>query len=244
MSGTRGPERPGLGGLPAEPPGRAASPSEVREASQGIPGAKAAQGTARGEETQRRAFEVLVATLGLVIFGPLLALIGLLIKLESPGPVFFTQKRLGKDEKPFHVIKFRSMTVPEAGEERVETAVEDIDSFQFRPRGRITAIGRALRACSLDEMPNLLNVLRGDMHLVGPRPDEPELVAQYRPEWRRRHTVKPGITGLAQINGRTDLTYAQTMAYDLEYVDKRSFAGDIRIMLKTLGVVARREGAR
>ncbi|HWO73317.1 MAG TPA: sugar transferase [Dehalococcoidia bacterium] len=196
------------------------------------------------EERQRRIFEVMVATLALVVFSPLLALIALLIKLESPGPVFFKQKRVGKDEKLFEVFKFRSMTVPREGEQRVEAAVEDIDSFQFRPRGRKTAIGRALRACSLDEMPNLLNVLRGDMHLVGPRPDEPELVAQYRPEWRRRHTVKPGITGLAQINGRTDLTYAQTMAFDLEYVDKRSFARDVRIMLKTLGVVARREGAR
>ena len=196
------------------------------------------------DERQRRLFDVVVATLGLSVFAPLLALIALLIKLESPGPVFFRQKRVGKDEALFDVIKFRSMTVAEASEERVETAVEDIDSFVFRPKGRMTAIGRALRACSLDEMPNLLNVLRGEMHIVGPRPDEPELVAQYRPEWRRRHIVKPGITGLAQIKGRADLTYSETMTNDLEYVDTRSFAGDIRIILKTLGVVAGRKGAR
>jgi lipopolysaccharide/colanic/teichoic acid biosynthesis glycosyltransferase len=196
------------------------------------------------DEQKRRALDILVSVLGLVIFSPLLALIALLIKLESPGPVFFTQKRVGKNERPFDVIKFRSMTTPETGEQRVEAAVEDIDSFMFRPRGRKTVIGRALRACSLDEMPNLLNVLRGDLHLVGPRPDEPELVAQYRPEWRRRHDVKPGITGLAQTHGRTDLTYAETMTYDLRYVDSRSFAGDIKIILKTLGVVVRREGAR
>ena len=196
------------------------------------------------DEQQRRIFDVIVATLGLVAFSPLLALIAVLIKLESPGPVFFKQKRVGKDEKPFEMMKFRSMTVAEAGEERVETAIEDIDSFVFTPRGQMTRIGRVLRACSLDEMPNLLNVLRGDMHIVGPRPDEPEIVAQYRPEWRRRHSVKPGITGLAQVNGRADLTYSETMNYDLEYVDTRSFSGDIRIILKTLGAVAGRKGAR
>jgi lipopolysaccharide/colanic/teichoic acid biosynthesis glycosyltransferase len=196
------------------------------------------------DDQKRRVLDVLVSVVGLVIFSPLLALISVLIKLESPGPVFFTQKRVGKDEKLFDVIKFRSMTAPAAGEQRVEAAVEDIDAFMFRPRGRKTVIGRTLRACSLDEMPNLLNVLRGDLHLVGPRPDEPELVAQYRPEWRRRHYVKPGITGLAQIHGRTDLTYAETMAYDLRYIDSRSFAGDLKIILKTLGVVVRREGAQ
>ena len=196
------------------------------------------------DERQRRAFDVVVATLGLVVFSPLLALIALMIKLESPGPILFRQTRVGKDEKPFEVLKFRSMAVAAADEERVETEVEDIDSFVFRPKGRMTRIGRVIRACSLDEMPNLLNVLRGEMHIVGPRPDEPELVSQYRPEWRRRHVVKPGITGLAQIRGRADLTYAETMTYDLEYVDKRSFAGDIRIILSTLGVVAGRKGAR
>jgi lipopolysaccharide/colanic/teichoic acid biosynthesis glycosyltransferase len=189
-------------------------------------------------------FDVVVAALGLIVFGPLMALIAVLIKLESPGPVFFKQKRVGKDERPFEVWKFRSMTVAEAGEERVETAVEDIDSFVYQPKGRMTRVGRVLRACSLDEMPNLINVLRGEMHIVGPRPDEPELVAQYRPEWRRRHTVKPGITGLAQIKGRADLTYSETMNFDLEYIDTRSFAGDIRIILKTLAVVAGRKGAR
>jgi lipopolysaccharide/colanic/teichoic acid biosynthesis glycosyltransferase len=196
------------------------------------------------DEGQRRLFDVIVATLGLVAFAPLLGMIALLIKLESPGPVFFKQTRVGKDEKPFQIMKFRSMTVAETDEARVETAVEDMDSFVFRPKGRMTTIGRVLRACSLDEMPNLLNVLRGQMHIVGPRPDEPELVAQYRPEWRRRHEVKPGITGLAQIKGRADLTYSETMAYDLEYVDNRSFSGDIGIILKTLGVVAGRKGAR
>jgi lipopolysaccharide/colanic/teichoic acid biosynthesis glycosyltransferase len=196
------------------------------------------------EEKRRRVFEVVVATLGLVALSPLMAIIAALVKLESPGPVLFTQKRTGRCGKTFDILKFRSMTIPEAGEGTVLTDVGEIESYKFRPTGKKTAIGRALRACSLDELPNLLNVIRGDMDLVGPRPDEPELVAQYRPEWHQRHDVKPGITGLAQIRGRTDLTYQETMTYDLAYVRRRSFALDIQIMLKTLAVVLRREGAR
>ena len=197
-----------------------------------------------GEGLGVRMFDLIVATIGLVVFSPVLALIAVLIKLESPGPVLFKQTRVGKDEKPFEVYKFRSMTVAKPEEQRVETAIGDIESFQFTPRGQKTAVGRAIRACSLDEMANLLNVIKGEMHIVGPRPDEPEIVAQYLPEWRRRHTVAPGITGLAQIHGRADLTYAETMRYDLEYIDKRSLAGDIRIILSTLGPLIRREGAR
>ena len=196
------------------------------------------------EDPQRRLFDVLVSGLGLVVLSPLLALIAALVKLESPGPVFFSQKRVGKDEQTFEIIKFRSMSVAEAGEQTVRQDIGDMQDFVFRPSGRRTVIGRALRACSLDELPNLLNVLRGDMHLVGPRPDEIELVAQYRPEWRRRHRVKPGISGLAQIHGRTDLPYGEMMTYDLDYVDRHSFARDVAIMLKTFRVVAHREGAR
>jgi lipopolysaccharide/colanic/teichoic acid biosynthesis glycosyltransferase len=196
------------------------------------------------DEGQRRAFEVITTLLGLSVLAPLMAIIAVLIKLESPGPVLFKQKRVGKDEKLFDIMKFRSMRVAEAGEETVNTNVEDIDNFLFRPVGRKTVIGRTLRACSLDELPNLFNVLRGDLHIVGPRPDEPELVAQYRPEWRMRHNVKPGITGVAQIHGRTDLTYQETMTYDLDYVRNRSFALDVKIMAKTLAVVLKREGAR
>jgi lipopolysaccharide/colanic/teichoic acid biosynthesis glycosyltransferase len=136
------------------------------------------------------------------------------------------------------------MTVAAPAEQRVETAIGDIESCQFTPRGQKNAIGRAIRACSRDEVANLLNVIKGEMHVVGPRPDEPEIVAQYLTEWRRRHSVAPGITGLAQIHGRADLTYAETMSYDLQYVDNRSLAGDIRIILGTLGPLIRREGAR
>jgi lipopolysaccharide/colanic/teichoic acid biosynthesis glycosyltransferase len=195
---------------------------------------------------QRRLFDVGIATIGLVTFSPLLTLVALLIKLESPGPVFFKQKRVGKHGRLFEVYKFRSMRSPPPGQATVPT-VEDVTTFRFVPPNfarRVTSIGRALRACSLDEMANLLNVLKGDMHLVGPRPDEPEIVAQYRAEYHGRHNVKPGITGLAQICGRNDLTYQEIMAYDLDYVNEHPFARDVRIMLRTLGVVLRREGAR
>jgi lipopolysaccharide/colanic/teichoic acid biosynthesis glycosyltransferase len=111
-----------------------------------------------------RIFDLLVSTLALVVFSPVLAIIGVLIKLESPGPVLFRQTRVGKDEKPFQVYKFRSMSVAAPEEQRVDTAIDDIESFQFTPRGRKTAIGRAIRACSLDEMANLLNVIKGEMH--------------------------------------------------------------------------------
>ena len=195
------------------------------------------------DERKRRLVDIVIADVGIVVLSPLLATVALLIKLESRGPVLFRQKRVGRHGRLFDILKFRSMTVPTAGEATVAT-VDDMESFQFRPVGRKTLIGRALRACSLDELPNLLNVLRGDLHLVGPRPDEVDLVAQYRPEWQRRHDVKPGITGLAQIHGRTDLTYGETMAYDLDYVHNHPFSRDVRIILKTLGVVLRREGAR
>ena len=197
--------------------------------------------TADGDERRRRILDVTIAMLGLVVLSPLLAVVSFLIKAESPGPVLFRQKRAGRGEKPFEILKFRSMT---AAPNASQAPIDDMDAFTFRPVGRKTQIGRALRACSLDELPNLLNVLRGEMHLVGPRPDELNLVAQYRPEWRRRHDVKPGMTGLAQINGRTDLTYGETMAYDLDYVNNHPFSRDVRVILKTLGVVLRREGAR
>lgn len=197
-------------------------------------------------ELQRNIFDKTIAMVGLVVLSPLLFIVAVLIKLESPGPILFRQKRVGKGEKLFEIRKFRSMSVAPAGEATVADAdaVGDMETFVFRPVGRKTVIGRTLRACSLDELPNLLNVLRGELHLVGPRPDEPELVAQYLPEWRKRHDVRPGITGLAQVNGRTDLTYGETMAYDLDYVQNHPFSRDVRIILKTLGVVLRREGAR
>ena len=192
-------------------------------------------------------FDRIAAVLGVAALSPLIALIGILVKLDSPGPVFFTQKRIGLKEKPFTTYKFRTMTANAHQIPAPPQRVNDFSTFVFHsiwPDKRVTRLGRILRTSSLDELPQLFNVARGDMRLVGPRPDEPYLVEQYRPEFHRRHDVKPGITGLAQVNGRSDLTYSQMMAYDLSYVDRHPFRRDLSILARTLAVVMRKEGAR
>lgn len=197
----------------------------------------------------KRAFDLLVAAAALLVLSPLMAAVALLVRLESPGPVLFRQPRVGKDGKVFSMYKFRTMRV-DAGDDDASTPVprvSDFSTYVFDPMyggKQYTRIGRFLRSTSLDELPNLLNVLRGEMSLVGPRPEVPELVAQYQPEYHRRHNVRPGITGLAQVSGRGSLTYEQTMLYDLDYVDDHSFLRDLIILAKTLPVVLSRKGAR
>ena len=192
-------------------------------------------------------FDRTAAVLGIAVLSPIMALLALLIKLDSPGPVFFTQKRIGRKEKPFMMYKFRTMTANAHQIPAPPQRVNDFSTFVFHsiwPDKRVTRIGRVLRNTSLDELPQLLNIARGDMRVVGPRPDEPYLVDQYRPEFHRRHDVTPGLTGLAQVNGRSDLTYSQMMAYDLQYVDYHPFRLDLSILARTLSVVLRKEGAR
>jgi lipopolysaccharide/colanic/teichoic acid biosynthesis glycosyltransferase len=199
------------------------------------------------DELSVRVFDTAVAVLMLTVFGPLLLLIAILIKLSSPGPVLFRQKRIGFAEKPFLMYKFRTMRTGSENEKGHPQRVKDIASFVFNPPQRdhrVTPIGRVLRNTSLDEWPNLLNVIKGDMRLVGPRPDEPELVAQYLPLYHLRHWVKPGITGLAQVNGRSNLTYHQMMTYDLHYVKNHPWRRDLAILGRTLLVVLKKEGAR
>ncbi len=202
---------------------------------------------ARGFPLPGELFDRIAAFLGVAVLGPLIALLGLLVKLESPGPAFFKQDRIGLRGKPFTMIKFRTMTANADQIWAPPQRVNDFSTFVFHsiwPDKRVTPLGRILRRASLDELPQLFNIARGDMRLVGPRPDEPYLVEQYRPEFHRRHDVKPGITGLAQVKGRSDLTYSQMMAYDLEYVDHHRFSRDLAILARTLSVVLRKEGAR
>jgi lipopolysaccharide/colanic/teichoic acid biosynthesis glycosyltransferase len=183
----------------------------------------------------------------LTVLSPLLLLIAILIKLSSPGPVLFRQKRIGFAEKPFLMYKFRTMKTGSENQKGHPQRVKDIASFVFNPPRRdhrVTPIGRVLRSTSLDEWPNLLNVIKGDMRLVGPRPDEPELVEQYLPLYHLRHWVKPGITGLAQVSGRSNLTYHQMMTYDLDYVRHHPWRRDLAILGRTLAVVLKKEGAR
>jgi lipopolysaccharide/colanic/teichoic acid biosynthesis glycosyltransferase len=194
-----------------------------------------------------RAFDILIGTFGMIVFVATYPLIALAIKVDSPrGPVIFSQKRIGLKGKTFTFYKYRSMS--HDGHRPYETPKLDHEHFRtfvfVTPTSRLTRVGRLLRATSLDELPNFWNVLKGDMRLVGPRPEIPELVSQYPPEYHARHDVKPGITGLAQINGRADLTYEETMRYDLKYVESHSLLGDLSIIAKTLPAVISRRGAR
>lgn len=197
----------------------------------------------------QRAFDLVVAAAALVALSPLMAAVALAVKLESPGPIVFRQRRVGKDGRVFTVYKFRTMRTEgePAGASPPVPQVSDFSAYVFDPLyggKQHTRIGGFMRSASLDELPNLINVLRGEMSVVGPRPEVPELVAQYPPEYERRHTVRPGITGLAQVRGRGGLTYEETMLYDLDYVDDHSLLRDLIILARTLPAVLSREGAR
>lgn len=196
----------------------------------------------------KRAFDVVVATLGAIFLAPVFLALALIVRLESPGAVLFKQPRVGKGGRLFSMYKFRTMRPDAQGcQDIVVPTVSDFSSYVFDPLegGRqYTRIGRFLRSSSLDELPNLWNVLRGDMSIVGPRPEVPALVEQYLPAYHRRHNVRPGITGLAQISGRASLTYEQTMAYDLQYVDDHSFVRDVAILARTIPTVLNRRGAQ
>ena len=172
-----------------------------------------------------RALDLLVASLVLAISAPLLAVAAVLIKVESRGPVFYRQRRVGRDGVPFELIKLRTMVVG-AEHSGAGLYIEDGDE-------RITRVGRLLRRFSLDELPNLINVLRGELAVVGPRPTVQVQVDRYTPRQRRRLEVKPGITGWAQVNGRTSLSWPERIELDVWYVDNRSLVLDLRILART-----------
>ena len=181
-----------------------------------------------------RALDVILAALVLVLVSPLLALAGLLIRLESRGAVFYRQRRVGRGGAPFELWKLRTM-VPGA-----ETMGAGIYVVEGDPR--ITRTGRLLRRLSLDELPNLVNVLRGEMAIVGPRPTVQEQVDRYTDRQRRRLEVKPGITGWAQVNGRASLPWPDRIELDVWYVEHRSLALDLRILAKTARLLATGHG--
>jgi exopolysaccharide biosynthesis polyprenyl glycosylphosphotransferase len=190
-------------------------------------------------------FDKIIATAALIAFSPLLAFITLAIVLDDRGPALFNQTRVGKDGQPFTVLKFRTM-VPDA-ELRKEAllALNESDGvlFKMRQDPRITTIGSFLRRTSLDELPQLLNVMLGEMSLVGPRPALPAEAALYSDELCRRLDVKPGMTGLWQINGRSDLSYEDAVRLDLRYVENWTLALDLQILWKTCAAVANGRGA-
>ncbi len=173
----------------------------------------------------KRIIDIIGSAIGLILFFPLMVIIAILIKLDSKGPVIFVQKRIGKDGKAFNLYKFRTMRT-------------DVDPYGFSPKDfddpRITRVGRSLRKYSLDELPQLINVIKGDMSLVGPRPLLPWQYEKWTPYQRRRCEVKPGLTGWAQVKGRASLTHEDKIELDIWYVDNANLLLDFKIILMTI----------
>jgi sugar transferase EpsL len=179
----------------------------------------------------KRAFDIAAALIALALLSPLLVLVALLVRLRMGGPVLFAQDRPGLKGKTFKLWKFRTMTHERDSKGRLLP-----DEF------RITRLGRFLRSTSLDELPELWNILRGDMSVVGPRPLLVSYLSRYTPEQARRHEVRPGLTGWAQVNGRNAVDWEERFRLDVWYVDHRTFLLDLRIVFVTVAIVLRREG--
>ncbi|RKZ12477.1 sugar transferase [bacterium] len=199
----------------------------------------------RAVELFKRVLDLLAAIAGLLLFLPLLPFIALLVWLESPGPLFFAQQRVGRYGRGFTCYKIRSMVIDaEAIKDELSHLNEaDGAAFKIRQDPRITRVGQFVRRSSLDEFPQLWNVLLGQMSIVGPRPQIPTEVADYEPRHCARLLVKPGLTCLWQISGRNDVDFEEWMRLDRDYVEQRSLALDISILLRTLPAVVRRTGA-
>ena len=195
----------------------------------------------------KRVFDVAVVLLVAPVAAAVAGGMAVALAADFRGNPFFVQERTGLGERTFRMYKLRTMRHAGPGETR-SYEIDDWDTYVFSPEGvadpRLTRLGAFARKTSIDELPNLVNVFLGDMSLVGPRPELPEIVRQYPPGYRRRHDVRPGIAGLAQANGRSDLAYDAIMQYDLAYVDQRSFWFDLRILWKTVVAVTAGVGAR
>ena len=179
----------------------------------------------------KRILDIILSFLALVILSPLLILTAFLIRINLGEPVFFKQLRPGKNEKIFGILKFRTMT--DAKDENGNLLPDEI---------RLTRFGQFLRSTSIDELPELLNILNGDMSIVGPRPLLVQYLERYNEEQKHRHDVKPGLTGMAQVNGRNGITWEEKFHYDLEYVKNITFYGDCKIIFQTVMKVFGREG--
>jgi lipopolysaccharide/colanic/teichoic acid biosynthesis glycosyltransferase len=181
-----------------------------------------------------RALDILIAATALIVLSPFLLVAAIAIKLGSRGPVFYRQRRVGLDDREFEMLKLRTMV---QGSDPV-----GVGTIVTREDPRVTGAGRFLRRTSLDEVPNLVNVLRGEMAIVGPRPTIPAQVDDYTPHQRRRHEVLPGITGWAQVQGRAGIPWEERIELDVHYVDHRSATLDARILLKTAWLVVSGRG--
>ena len=193
----------------------------------------------------KRAMDIVLAAAGLVLTAPLMALVALLIRWDSPGPILFRQVRVGRDGRLFTLYKFRSMRVGAEEEKARLQALNEATGplFKIRDDPRLTRVGRLLRRLSIDELPQLWNVLRGDMSLVGPRPPVPSEVEQYQPWHRKRLAIDPGMTGLWQVSGRSELTFDEMVMLDLYYAENWSLWLDFKIILRTIPTVILGTGA-
>jgi len=193
----------------------------------------------------KRIFDIILSFIGIVILLPIYLVIAIAIKLDSKGPVLFKQVRVGKDRRNFTIYKFRTMVVSAESKRELQIDPTDMDNFVFQSKSdnRITKVGSFLRNTSLDEIPQLFNVLFGHMSLVGPRPEIPEVVKYYPENYYQRLLVLPGITGLAQVSGRGEIELGKTIYYDLTYISNFSIWYDIKILFTTFFKVFKREGA-
>lgn len=179
----------------------------------------------------KRLLDIVLSACALVVLSPVLLVVAVLVRIKLDSPVIFCQERPGKDEKIFKMYKFRSMT--DARDEYGELLPDEV---------RLTRFGKMLRATSLDELPELWNILKGDMSIVGPRPLLVRYLPRYSAEQHRRHEVRPGLTGLAQINGRNAITWEEKFSLDVQYVSNVTFLNDVKIVFATVGKVFKRDG--
>ena len=179
----------------------------------------------------KRCLDIVLSLCGIIVLSPVLLVLFILVRVKLGSPVLFKQERPGKGEKIFTLCKFRTMT--DARDEKGELLPDEV---------RLTKFGRLLRATSLDELPELFNILKGDMSVIGPRPLLVRYLPRYNSFQRRRHEVRPGLTGLAQVNGRNALTWEEKFEYDVRYVGNLTFAMDVRIFFATVRAVLKHEG--
>lgn len=193
----------------------------------------------------KRILDLILSFIGIIILLPVYAAVVIAIKLDSKGPAVFKQIRVGKNGKDFTIYKFRTMIVNADKKRELAIDLDNIENFVFQSKedNRITKVGSFLRKTSLDELPQLFNVLIGNMSLVGPRPEIPDVVKFYPEEYSQRLLVLPGITGLAQISGRGEIELGKTIYYDLTYIKNFSIWFDIEILFKTVFSVFKKEGA-
>lgn len=179
----------------------------------------------------KRLLDFILSLIGLIVLSPILIIVAILVRVKLGGPVLFTQNRVGKNSEIFKLYKFRTMT-----------SEVDSEGKLLPDEVRLTKFGKTLRSTSLDELPELWNIIKGDMSIVGPRPLLVSYIPLYSEFQARRHEVRPGLTGLAQVNGRNAISWPKRFEFDVEYVDKVSFLLDVKILIQTVGKVFKKEG--